>query len=292
MNDLASLGITQDTYRTFALVVVIAVSLWLFLKKRGQPEIYTDRPDWIEEVTRFEKPTNKMILKETEAPCQPVTKIGGAPWWPQGEERPKCEHGHWMTFVVQINLGDLPGQLEDLSGLYSFHYCIDCQHQGNMSFGWRDDENKGYDVRVFQDLSVENDGLRIVGNPTIPPRTVQLEEIHEIPSFSDLPFDLGNRFHKESYNYTPPDFDPHGFIPSDWVWHDLKHVHGSKIGGHPTWVQNPEWPETVNGTRLVFLAQLDGLIGNDAAWPNGTVFLFVHRRESGQYIGEMEMQHT
>ena len=291
MNDLASLGITQDPYLTTALVV-FAVSLWLFAKKGRRTEAYTEEPDWVEEVTRLEKPTNKMILTETEAPCQPVTRIGGAPWWPKGEERPKCEHGHWMTFVGQIDLGDLPGQQEDFSGLCSFHYCIECQHQGNMATGWRDDERLGYDVRVFQDLTAENDGLGIASTHKIPPRTVQLEGIHEIPICEDLPLNVGNRLHEESCKYTPPDLDPYGFIPSDWVWHDLRHVHGSKIGGYPTWVQDPEWPETANGTRLIFLAQLDGLIGNDAAWPDGTVFLFVHRTKSGRFIGEMEMQLT
>lgn len=286
------LGSSQGMYLTIGLLLTAAISLFLISNKPGKRESNLDGPDWIEEISKFEKPTNKMVLQEMEHPCQPISCVGGAPWWPKGIERPRCEKGHFMSFISQIDLSDLPDPDEPISGLCSFHYCIECQHKGNMSFGWSDKQNKGYDVRVFQDLNVDTDGLGILSDPVIPPRTVEFEKIEEVPNLSDLPVDVAEMVPDKFFKFTPPDIDNYKFIPSDWVWHNLKHVHGSKIGGHPTWIQNPEWPSMVSGKRMIFLAQLDGLIGDDAAWANGTAYLFIHKRIKGTYVGEMGLQHT
>lgn len=248
--------------------------------------------DWTEKIKKFEKPTNKMLLQEMENPCHPVSSIGGAPWWPKGTERPKCEKGHFMSFIAQINLSDLPNQNEAMSGLFSFHYCIECQHEGNMAFGWYYEKNKNYDVRVFQYLNVENDGLGIVSGPIIPSRIVKLEKIEEIPNINDLPLNVNEMIPDEFFEFEPPDYDPYKLIPGDTVWPNMKHVHGSKIGGHPTWVQDPKWPTTPDGKRMKFIAQLDGIIGEGASWPNGTAFLFIYESSAGEYIAEMGLQHS
>ncbi len=244
--------------------------------------------DWTAEVRKFEKPTHRMLLQEAEDACEPISSIGGAPWWPKGTERPKCKSNHFMSFVSQLSLRDLPDAPKDISGLCSFHYCIECQYEGNMAFGWNYEGNRNYDIRIFQNLEAETDELGIMSEPTVPPRTVGLERIMEIPDINDLPLGVSRAVPDEFFEFESP--EPHSFIPSDIVWHNLKHVHGSKIGGHPTWVQDPAWPASPDGSRMTFLAQLDGLIGEAASWPGGTVFLFFHKDTDGDYSAEMGLQ--
>jgi uncharacterized protein YwqG len=109
--------------------------------------------NWMTLYKQFELPTNKMTLRREDVLPHPVTQVGGIPWWPVGTGRPKCDQGHLMSFIAQINLKDLPSNESALAGLLSFHYCIQCQYDGNMAFGWDSDEKTKYDVRVFSELS-------------------------------------------------------------------------------------------------------------------------------------------
>lgn len=40
------------------------------------------------------------------------------------------------------------------------------------------------------------------------------------------------------------------------LWSDLLVAPGSKLGGHPSWVQNPEWPRCACGARMAHLATI------------------------------------
>jgi hypothetical protein len=49
------------------------------------------------------------------------------------------------------------------------------------------------------------------------------------------------------------------------LWSDLLVAPGSKLGGHPSWVQNPEWPQCACGARMAHLATI-------ASWEYDGVF--------------------
>ncbi len=113
-------------------------------------------------VVKYLKPTRRLILLAGDLGMIPVTKIGGAPWWPQGVQRPKCGWGHNMSFVCQILLKDVPGLNPDDPGMLSFHYCQQCMYEGTASDGWvnseqgndRDPaEQDSYDLRIFENWS-------------------------------------------------------------------------------------------------------------------------------------------
>jgi uncharacterized protein YwqG len=246
---------------------------------------------WVDLYKKYELPTHKIKLIEKTTGQSSITRIGGNPWWPEGTERPRCEDGHNMSFIAQINLSDLPQNESNILGLVSFHYCIQCQYEGNMAFGWNHEENKNYDIRVFSDLNIQVDGKPQAGEPILPEQVADFEKVLEIPDVNDLPLDVSEIVPDEFFDFTPPDYDQFSFIPSDIVWPNLKHVHGTKIGGHPTWVQDPEWPPGTMDGRMKFVAQLDGLVGEIASWADGAAFLFIDKDEKGKLIAEMGLQH-
>jgi hypothetical protein len=49
------------------------------------------------------------------------------------------------------------------------------------------------------------------------------------------------------------------------LWSDLLVAPGSKLGGHPSWVQGPEWPQCACGARMAHLATI-------ASWEYDGVF--------------------
>ena len=49
----------------------------------------------------------------------------------------------------------------------------------------------------------------------------------------------------------------------------LAHVMRCKVGGWPSWVQNPEWPECPKSGRMMFVAQLDWDLGRETSWGGG-----------------------
>jgi hypothetical protein len=55
--------------------------------------------------------------------------------------------------------------------------------------------------------------------------------MNEIPTIQDLPEEISRIVPDEFFDFTPPNYDPYQFIPSDLVWENMKHVHGTKVGG-------------------------------------------------------------
>lgn len=247
---------------------------------------------WVETFVKFAVPTNKMILSEAKDIPTTSTKVGGSPWWPENEPRPVCVKGHPMTFIAQINLSDLPLEGTTFRGLYSFHYCNQCMYEGNMAFGWKDDQNKGYDVRVFEDLEKTEDSLGFVSKTVLESKRVELIRIDEVPEVNDLPPGIYELIPDAFFEYEPPDNDNFSVIPGDNIYPGLKHVHSSKIGGAPTWVQDPEWPNSSEGHKMKFVAQLDCKIGEESAWAGGTAFLFLYKNSKGFFETEMLLQST
>ncbi len=249
-------------------------------------------PIWFTEWKKTEKVTHKLVLVTGESKVTPTTQIDGIPWWPQGIDRPTCLHEHKMTFVAQINFADLPDKSLNWAGLLSFHYCDECSLAGNMAFGWNDDENPSYNVRVFPNLSLKSDELENVANTTVTGRQTSLVPIAEVQEMGDLPYEISILVPDAFFEFVPPDEDHASIIPGDTIWPSLKHVHSAKIGGHPTWVQNPEWAPFSDGGKMEFVAQLDSVIGEELTWPGGMVYLFAQLRQDNSFECEMLLQTT
>jgi len=229
-----------------------------------------------------------MILNDDDPGQVPETKIGGVPWWPNQTERPRCEHGHLMTFMNQIRLQDVPIVGENFDGLALFHYCMECTYSGNMSFGFDDPfGNRGYDVRVFRGEILEDlkpDGLGIVAEEILPSYSVTFSEGLEIPRIEDMGEDIDDVI-PEDYPQGKDDFDENiypGFI----------HVRRTKIGGWPSWVQDAQWP-IVNGVKMTFIGQIDWEIGVNAPWcSGGYAYLFVNLIDDKAWKGELVIEDT
>jgi len=208
-----------------------------------------------------------MILDPGEAGPLPVTKIGGAPWWPESDSRPTCWQGHPLAFMAQIALGDVP-QLAPDSGLLSFHYCDECARSGYVSFGGGEDEHRGYDVHLFRDpKTVKADRLGVVASSSLPSRRVRLAAVDEIPGFEDIGEELRARIPRGS-STARNDFD-------ETVYPGLVHVRRCKVGGWPSWQQSPAWPVCDKSGTMMFVAQLDWELGRDSSWaPGGYAYLF------------------
>jgi Domain of unknown function (DUF1963) len=178
-----------------------------------------------------------------------VTKVGGKPWWPNGLPRPLCGKNHEMAFEYQVNLADLPSWT-DPPGIISFHYCRECVDVGEPSPGWPSDAvRSGYDVRIHDDVTVPVDEGDPVARRHLQPYLVSLCAIEDVPSPEDL----------AAEGVSP--------LPAG------RHWSGSKVGGWPSWVQSPSWPNCEHGKSMRFVSQLKGVSG-DEVWRDGYAYLF------------------
>ena len=219
-----------------------------------------------------------------------ATRFGGTPWWPNGADRPCCDRNHPMSFIAQIRLGDVPGFDSADQRLLSFHYCEDCAREGQMSFGWPDDRGRGYDLCFLDPTAGSSDGHGCVAHDWIGARDVSFESIEEIPAVGDFDEELDAIVPIDFFSYEPPDFDEYSPLPADDVYPGLKHVSGTKLGGHPSWLQNPDWPIGTSGERLRFVAQLDMVLCSELAWASGMAFLFA--AHDGAEEAELVIQST
>ncbi len=233
--------------------------------------------DFVKELTEYERPYRRMVFSFGDPGAVPVTKLGGAPWWPAGTERPICEHGHQMLFIAQIRLDEVPGiELERPPTLLSFHYCEQCMADGNMAFGWHDKGRQlRYRVSLFTELEkTPIDELGIVVNdcsreePKLPTfhdgvEVMCLSEIWEEFPGRDVP-DLQNIFNEER----------------------------SKLGGWPYWWHEPEYPEDELGNPMQFVAQLHLEDCPDRAWACGSAYLYVSEFTEDEPEAEFIMQST
>lgn len=206
------------------------------------------------------------------------TKVGGQPWWPKQLERPTCGEGHAMSFMAQIRCGDIPGFDGGPGSLLSFHYCCECSRSGDMSWGWDNATGiHGYDVRIFTEPeSVEPDGVGLVAEDVLGPHEASLVHVQEVPHYSDLP---------ENLKRTAP-------LDYSKSYAGFTHVDSSKLGGHPTWVQDPKWP-TSSAERMKFAGQLDWNIGRSSQWAaGGYAYLFYAEHRDGDYEAELAILTT
>lgn len=91
----------------------------------------------------------------------------------------------------------------------------------------------------------------------------------EHPHFSDLPEELGERVRRWQQQ-------------RDWVyWKALSTAPGTKVGGHPRWIQGPQWPVCGCGLRMHHLLT----IASDEFGPKGR-WLPVEDRDDPKITGQ------
>ena len=228
------------------------------------------------EVQHYQKPTRRLVLKTADIDQMSLTRIGGAPWWPKGKARPRCIKGHLMSFMAQIGLGDVPGIPQPDEALLSFHYCQECTYEGSMAWGLSDIEDtiNGYDLTIFEDWrSVESDGLGIVAEDVLGPHGVSFSDREETPSLEDI-WEIDKLSSLLPRGGGDDDDDELNCIFSDASSFDeaqfpsFIHIPTSKLGGWPSWCQTAKWPEH-EGRHLIFVAQIDYVLGENASWGGG-----------------------
>gem|GEM_PF-4556194 len=242
------------------------------------------------------KPTRRMILEPGDPGQIPVTKVGGVPWWPYDLPRPKCQHGHYMSFIAQTRLSDVPGLGPQDPGLLSFHYCQECIPQGweRPDYEWKTpgDEHR-YDVRIFNEWQdMKPDGQGIIAEDVVDPHIVTFsdrletpnwDDIREIPELYSLARDLPD-YELEFMLQSAYDFDESQFP-------EMVHIPVSKLGGWPSWVQHAEWPRDYPEEELIFVMQLSPLSCNET-WCNGLAYLFIHPVSYRERKAKFMMQYT
>ena len=235
-----------------------------------------------------------MVAKQGAESAAPVTKIGGAPWWPKGTPRPVChESNHMMEFVAQILLSDVPGFEHLRDHLYSFHYCRECMSAGRTSYGWMPvDESpqpipfpsigqrlvslfgiapipniapwldsRSYNTTIFTHTNeIEPDALGCPADTLIVPKAFDFESMNEVPLPDDYPEGLCDPRDHTSF----VDLPETGFEIGN-----LLHCHSSKLGGWPTWLQNAHYPTGIRDSRMRLVAQLDHKLVEHSAWGGG-----------------------
>jgi len=251
---------------------------------RARPHI-GDPEKFRQAMLKLAKPTRELQVQPGGQEPEPITKISGQPWWPEGIERPKCKHGHYMNFVAQILLSDVPGLGLPDNTLLSFHYCETCTMEGRMPFGWEDKENQGYDLSILQDIDKrKSDARGFVATQYGPSYKVAFRELNEVPAYEDA--DINSTDLPKDYPQGKDDFDEN-------IYPGLKHVSKSKIGGWPNWAQYPVWPCDEDGKKYEFIAQLDYMLFEKAAWAGGGyAYLFIIRETDSKLKGELIIQTT
>jgi len=304
-NEVAGMRLFKSLayYLDYCKLVFGKVRLYLWFRVRGLPQasvlkdssLLKVRPrknpmnaeQFQKRMLEYAKKTREFQVEENGVEPLPVTKIAGQPWWPEGAERPKCKHGHFMNFVAQILLSDVP--LPDMpeNALLSFHYCDQCTMDGQMSFGWFDKENKGYDLSFFCDADKTKTDMRgVLAPPMTKSYSISFRDIEEVPGglCEDAEIDFVN---------LPKDF-PQGKDDFDEdIYPGLKHVAKSKIGGWPNWAQYPEWPVNEKGEKYKFFGQLDWLLFDGTPWcSGGYAYLFITGGNNIKYKAELVIQVT
>lgn len=270
-------------------------------------------------LTGFHERARDWLLSPGDPGALPVTKFGGIPWWPTGVDRPECIHGHKMSFITQVRLADVPGWETD-TGLLSFHYCLTCMENGDSSFGWDDAETRGYSVTIWSLAEhSETDGFGEVSESSVNPYTVSFYD-YALPVDTSEPdedwyadadpddaiatretvendrqlLELRQEYGLVLPGPTPPlpvsDFD----VGTENLYqagaNEFKLGVGgrSRLSGPPLWMQGPEYPKNSAGELMLFVAQIDWVLGYGTAWGGGGyAYLFTDPPDKAARAGEL-----
>jgi len=260
--------------RQFASLLCATSFPFLFSCRRNNMK---DPATFVKKLAKFERPFIRLELSEGDPGPLPVMKLGGVPWWPKGIERPRCVDGHDMGFVAQIRLDEVPG-FDQPPMLLSFHYCEICTYEGKMPFGWEDAGHQlRYRLSLFRDLERTSvDGLGIVGESRIAAQKAEYAPGRETLGIEDI----WERF---------PETRGPGGIPASA---EFVHEERTKIGGWPSWVQQPVRPQDEMGNQMDFVGQLDLYACPDSAWCTGYAYLFASPPAEDEQEAELIIQTT
>jgi Domain of unknown function (DUF1963) len=85
-----------------------------------------------------------------------------------------------------------------------------------------------------------------------------------------------------------PDVSEEGVYRPDGAEFAPGYGNRSRLSGPPTWVQNAEFPTNAAGEPLLFVAQLDWVLGESAGWGGGGyAYLFVDPADRAPRTGEL-----
>ena len=227
--------------------------------------------DLSERLKKFNRPYARMNFSPSDPGPVPITKLSGAPWWPENVARPTCVDGHKMSFIGQFRLDEVPNQQQPPS-LFSFHYCEQCMFDGTMPLGWEDEGHQlRYNLSIFPNLDAPIDALGIVAESSISPLTPVLEQGVETLNIEDI----WEKF---------PETAVPGGIPG---LESIPHENRNKLGGWPSWVQHPIRPVDKSRGVMWFVGQLDCVV-----CPDCYTFLFASDVATGRQEAEMVLQTT
>lgn len=210
----------------------------------------------------------------------------GSPWMPDGEAWPVDADGKPMSFMLQVNLAEMPPQMRARFGrqgiLSVFRDDPDIFAEGDTALG------EGIEIRRYDaalEGTVRDAGLaaplavRVVGwRPADDyPRICDFVEATDVPArIRDAAAWMDERDgapggHTVRWRGQPPHADDiEGF--SDTARHlwgdghatamqaaeavDMYCAAGDKLGGWPNWTDGPQWPD-LDGRRMALFMQLD-----------------------------------
>lgn len=235
----------------------------------------------------YERLAREMVFESGDPGIEPITKISGIPWWPEDLRRPRCDRGHWMSFIAQIRLSDVPTFENQDDALVSFHYCQQCTYSGNTSFGWDCPlgNTESYKVSVITSIHARQpDQLGTVAEMVIDPMKVSFCDVMDAPSYEDTLNSLNLSSCPVDYPQGADDFDKN-------IYPGVIHIANCKVGGWPSWVQSPNPPKTKTHERRLFLGQFDSRIGTQTAWcSGGYAYLFLISTGDQRIRGELSLQ--
>ncbi|MEM9769323.1 MAG: pentapeptide repeat-containing protein [Cyanobacteria bacterium P01_D01_bin.71] len=220
-----------------------------------------------------------------------ASKFAGQPWLDENEEWPTCPHCQEpLDFFLQLNLNDLPSELEGQfgSGLLQFFYCTS-ETADTHDDAWEAFSTSQF-LRVVQ-LS-ETESTEVIPQVQIDSSIALVESFFQQPSFQpqlivgwqkmddfpnwadaelrgasitreelsrfatdsifDSPHNLSTFTFMDEVNRLYNEFCQRDSIMTDFIWETaLTLAKGDKLAGWPHWVQDVEYPKCPECDRLM-----------------------------------------
>ncbi len=208
-------------------------------------------------------------LGETDANA---CNIGGRILWPNGEEWPTCKE-HECSYVVatQLRKQEVPEiRYRPRTDLLQVLWCPNRHsHNGGPSVKifWRSSRISGHSP---EHLDLPTTEKRYIPKQCLvhPERVAEFpdgselsqEESEAIDNSTEISDALNNADVSEIDNWRLPDTN----IGAYFSW--LSVAHGTKVGGYPAWVQDPEYPKCESGHSMEFLMSFASLEFDGQSW--------------------------
>lgn len=224
---------------------------------RHTPRPIIDITHIIPELAPLARETVRLHPRRGEA-AQDASKIGGSFIWPADEPWPHCkEHNCPYIPILQLQRGDIPElRFRNGTDLFQLLWCpnnhttIEPLYAPASQLFWR----KRSDIQATVSF------IPTVGEEEYNPRPCILhpERVVEYPSAIVLWYDWPDMWKKIETNVqlqqmleavTEVDFEDTGMLYDNW----LSVAAGTKVGGHPQWIQDPTIPTCRCGNNMDYL---------------------------------------